>query len=56
MTQVLLDNPNICGYTYTQLTDVDQEVNGVYTFERKPKFDIDRLNAIFGAPAAVEKK
>ncbi len=56
LTQVLLDNPNICGYTYTQLTDVDQEVNGVYTFDRKPKFDLDRLKAIFGAPAAVEKE
>jgi hypothetical protein len=56
LTQVLLDNPNICGYTYTQLTDVDQEVNGIYTFDRKPKFDLDRLKAIFGAPAAVEKK
>lgn len=56
LTQVLLDNPNICGYTYTQLTDVDQEVNGIYTFDRKPKFDLDRLKAIFGAPAVVEKK
>ena len=41
--------------TYTQLTDVEQEVNGVYTYDRKPKFDIKRLKSIFGAPAAIEK-
>ncbi|MDH4238835.1 MAG: hypothetical protein OEW48_04675 [Phycisphaerae bacterium] len=40
---------------YTQLTDVEQDVNGVYTYDRKPKFDIKRLKSIFGAPAAIEK-
>ena len=55
LTDVLLENPNIAGYTYTQLTDVEQEVNGVYTYDRKPKFDIARLKTIFGAPAAIEK-
>jgi hypothetical protein len=55
LTDVLLENPNIAGYTYTQLTDVEQEVNGVYTYDRKPKFDIVRLKTIFGAPAAIEK-
>ena len=55
LTDVLLDNPNIAGFTYTQLTDVEQEVNGVYTYDRKPKFNLDRLKKIFGAPAAVEK-
>ena len=54
LTDVLLENPNIAGYTYTQLTDVEQEVNGVYTYDRKPKFDIARLKTIFGAPAAIE--
>jgi len=42
-------------HTYTQLTDVEQEVNGVYTYDRKPKFDIARLKTIFGAPAAIER-
>lgn len=55
LTQVLLNNPNICGFTYTQLTDVQQEVNGIYTFERKDKFNNARLKKIFGAPAAVEE-
>ena len=55
LTRVLLNNPNICGFTYTQLTDVQQEVNGIYTFERKDKFNNERLKNIFGAPAAVEE-
>lgn len=55
LTDILLNNPNIAGYTYTQLTDVEQEVNGVYTYDRKPKFDIERLKSIFGAHAAIEK-
>jgi hypothetical protein len=42
--------------THTQLTDVEQEVNGVYTYDRKPKFDIKRLKSIFVGPAAVEKR
>lgn len=55
LTDILLKHPHIVGFTYTQLTDVEQEVNGVYTYDRKPKFDIKRLKSIFGAPAAIEK-
>ena len=55
LTDILLAHPHISGYTYTQLTDVEQEVNGIYTYDRKPKFDIKRLKGIFGAPAAIEK-
>ena len=31
--------PQIMGICYTQLTDVEQEINGLYTYDRKPKFD-----------------
>jgi len=55
LTLILLNNPNIAGYTYTQLTDVEQEVNGVYTYDRQLKFDAERLRKAFGAPAAIEK-
>ena len=40
---VLLDNPLMFGYCYTQLTDVFPELNGIYTFDRRPKFDAARL-------------
>jgi len=39
----LLQNPAVSGYCYTQLTDVYQEQNGLYTFDRRPKFDLARL-------------
>jgi hypothetical protein len=55
LTSILTDHPNIAGYCYTQLTDVEQEVNGVYTYDRKPKFNAERLKKFFGAPAAIEK-
>ncbi len=55
LTDVLLNHPHIAGYTYTELYDIEQEVNGIYTYDRKPKFNIKRLKGIFGAPAAIEK-
>lgn len=54
LTQALLDNPKICGFCYTQLYDVEQEMNGLYTYRRIPKFDISVLRAINSAPAAIE--
>ena len=45
-TDALLDNPHIFGYCYTQLTDVEQEQNGLYYYNRKPKFDVERLHEI----------
>ena len=55
LTLILTEHPNIAGYCYTQLTDVEQEVNGIYTYDRKPKFNAERLKRFFGAPAAIEK-
>ena len=34
-------------YCYTQLTDVQQEVNGLLTAERKPKAGVQKLKKIF---------
>ncbi len=46
LTKALVDSPYICGFCYTQLYDVEQEVNGLYTYERAPKFDMARIKAI----------
>lgn len=54
LTGTLLENPHMFGYCYTQLTDVFQEQNGVYTFDRRPKFDLARLRKIQGRKAAIE--
>jgi beta-galactosidase/beta-glucuronidase len=51
---VLLDDPKMFGYCYTQLTDVYQEQNGIYTFDRGEKFDMDRIRAIQQRRAAIE--
>lgn len=51
---VLLDDPNMFGYCYTQLTDVWQEQNGIYTFDRRIKFDMDRIRAVQQRKAAIE--
>jgi len=32
--------PAFAGFCYTQLTDVEQEVNGLLTYDRKPKYDV----------------
>ncbi|MBO0745200.1 MAG: beta-galactosidase, partial [Candidatus Dormibacteraeota bacterium] len=55
LCHTLLDNPAMFGYCYTQLTDVYQEHNGLYTFQRQPKFDLERLREIQRRPAAIER-
>jgi len=52
----LLDNPRMFGYCYTQLTDVFQEQNGIYTFDRQTKFDMERIRKIQTRRAAIESK
>lgn len=43
------------GYCYTQLTDVEQEQNGIYFYNRENKFDMNRIQAIFSKkPACME--
>ncbi len=38
--------PAFAGICYTQLTDVEQEVNGLFTYDRKPKFDVRRIKEL----------
>lgn len=38
LTSVLLNHPRICGFCYTQLTDIEQEKNGLYLYDRTRKF------------------
>ncbi|WP_281451326.1 glycoside hydrolase family 2 protein [Paenarthrobacter nitroguajacolicus] len=55
LCNVLLDNPDMFGYCYTQLTDVFQEKNGIFTFDRGEKFDLGRIRAIQQRQAAIER-
>jgi len=56
LTAVLLANPQVAGFCYTQLTDIEQEENGLYTYDRTAKFPGARLRAAFSAPAAIEHR
>jgi len=51
----MLDNPNLFGFCYTQLTDIEQERNGLYFYNRKPKFDAKKLHEITARSAAYER-
>lgn len=46
LTSALINCPYVCGFCYTQLYDIEQEVNGLYTYERKPKFDVNKIKSI----------
>lgn len=54
LTDALLDNPHMCGFCYTQLYDVEQEKNGLYTYERSSKFDMEVIRKITSRKAAME--
>ena len=47
LTEVVLKTKHIQGFCYTQLTDVEQETNGVYLYDRKNKFNVKKLSKIF---------
>ena len=39
-----------------QLTDVEQEQHGLYTYDRQSKFDPEILRSIMSRKAAIEKE
>lgn len=43
LMDAIYDLKEIRGYCLTQLTDVEQEVNGLFNFNRKPKADINKI-------------
>ena len=45
--KALKDSEHVTGFCYTQLTDVEQEKNGIYYYDRSPKLDMNRIKAIF---------
>jgi len=51
---ILLDDVNMFAYCYTQLTDIYQEQNGIYKFDRSVKFDMERIRAAQQKAAAIE--
>jgi beta-galactosidase/beta-glucuronidase len=54
LTNVLLDHPKIFGFCYTQLYDIEQEQNGLYMYDRSPKFDMAFFKRVNERRAAIE--
>jgi beta-galactosidase/beta-glucuronidase len=46
VVSAMLESPLVQGFVYTQITDVEQEINGVLTYDRKPKIDVEIIKAI----------
>ncbi|GIN69580.1 hydrolase [Bacillus sp. J14TS2] len=55
ITKALLEHPNIFGFCYTQLYDIEQEKNGLYTYDRRLKFDKEAIKRINSGKAAIEE-
>ena len=55
LTEAILNHPKMGGLCYTQLTDVEQEQNGLYTYDRRTKFDPAIFHAILTQKAAIEE-
>lgn len=47
----VLDNPELAGFCYTQLTDTEQERNGLLTEAREPKLPLEVVHEILSRPA-----
>lgn len=57
-TELFMNSDKICGFCYTQLYDIEQEQNGLYTYDRKTKFSqgaLTRIKECNGRRAAIEK-
>ncbi len=52
LVETLVNLPEPVGFCYTQLTDVEQEVNGIYSCRREAKFDLARIRAAFSREPA----
>ncbi len=50
LVEALMGPGPVEGFCYTQLADVEQERNGLLTFERQPKVDPERLRPITRTP------
>lgn len=53
---VVLSIDGITGFCYTQIVDVELEKNGIYTYDREEKFDMERIRKIFSKSREQAKK
>ncbi|PYZ97528.1 glycoside hydrolase family 2 [Alteribacter lacisalsi] len=46
VVSAMLESPLVQGFCYTQLTDVEQEINGLLTYDREPKIPLETIRKI----------
>mgnify|MGYP000602314799 CR=1 FL=1 len=56
LIQTIASSPDVTGFCYTQLTDIDLEKNGIYYYDRRPKLDMQRIKTIFEKIPSRPKK
>lgn len=54
LTEAIFRCKKIFGFCYTQLYDIEQEKNGLYTYSRMPKFDMQIFKEINSQKASIE--
>ena len=54
LTEAIMFHPKMSGLCYTQLTYVEQELNGLYTYDRTAKFDPALIREVLEQKAAIE--
>lgn len=55
LADTLLSNKRVCGLCYTQLYDIEQECNGLYTYDRQPKANTELFKQALEKKAAIEE-
>lgn len=59
LTDAIMGNKKMFGFCYTQLYDIEQEQNGLYTYKRKRKFDdeiYEQIRNVNTKLAEIEKE
>ncbi len=51
LVSAVLESPGLAGFCYTQLTDTEQEANGLLDAQRRPKVDPQRIAAVTRRPS-----
>jgi hypothetical protein len=47
----IYESPDLAGFCYTQITDTQQDKNGLYDENRRPKLPVDKLRDIIWRPS-----
>lgn len=53
LTHAILDSSVLVGFCYTQLTDTEQETNGLLTVDRQPKLPLAAIHNITNRPSSA---